>query len=43
MIDRPGIYRDMSSEEYLNDPCPAPSLTQSIAKVLIARSPLHAK
>lgn len=43
MIDRPGIYPDMSSEDYFADPAPAPSLTQSIAKLLIARSPLHAK
>src|SRR5215831_16517159 len=42
-IDRPGIYRDMPSEEYFTDPCPEPSLTQSIAKLLIARSPAHAK
>jgi len=43
MITRPGIYPDMSCEDYFADPCPAPSLTQSLAKLLIARSPLHAK
>jgi len=38
----PGIYRDMDSATYFDDPCPEPSLSQSIAKVLIERSPLHA-
>jgi hypothetical protein len=40
---KPGIYRDMDSATYFADPCPEPSLSQSIAKVLIERSPLHAK
>jgi len=39
---KPGIYRDMDSATYFGDPCPEPSLSQSIAKVLIERSPLHA-
>lgn len=42
-IDKPGIYVDVSSELYFADPCPVPSLTQSIAKTLIDQSPLHAK
>lgn len=42
MITKPGIYPDMSSAEYFADPTPEPSLTQSIAKVLIEQSPLHA-
>lgn len=42
-IDKPGIYFDFDSEAYFSDPCPQPSLTQSIAKVLIDQSPLHAK
>jgi len=33
----------MSAADYFADPCPVPSLTQSLAKLLIARSPLHAK
>lgn len=41
-IDRPGIYRGMTSEDYFADCCPEPSLSQSIAKLIIARSPLHA-
>lgn len=43
MISEPGIYTDMSSVDYFADPCVEPSLTQSIAKVLIEKSPLHAK
>jgi PDDEXK-like domain of unknown function (DUF3799) len=41
-IERPGIYHGMSAADYFADPCPQPSLTQSIAKLLIDRSPLHA-
>lgn len=39
---KPGIYRDFDVATYHNDPCPAPSLSQSLAKILIDRSPLHA-
>jgi hypothetical protein len=39
---QPGIYTDMDAATYFADPCPQPSLTQSIAKVLLDRSPLHA-
>jgi hypothetical protein len=39
---KPGIYTDMTAEDYHADPCPNPSLTQSVAKVLLQRSPLHA-
>lgn len=42
IIDKPGIYRDFDGESYFADPCPEPSLSQSIAKVLIERSPQHA-
>lgn len=42
MITAPGIYPEISSAEYFADPCPAPSLTQSVAKILLERSPLHA-
>ena len=42
-IDRPGIY-DLTMAEYLADPVgPAPSLSASIAHLLISRSPAHAK
>lgn len=41
-ITKPGIYFDVPGEAYFADPCPEPSLTQSVSKVLIAQSPLHA-
>lgn len=41
-IDRPGIYRGISEADYRADPCPVPSLTQSLCKVLLAGSPKHA-
>lgn len=37
-----GIHFDVPSADYFADPAPQPSLTQSIAKVLIEKSPLHA-
>ena len=42
MITEPGFYPDMPADEYHSDPCPKPSLNQSLAKVLLDRSPLHA-
>jgi hypothetical protein len=36
-----GIH-DIPAEEYHNDPAPAPSLSSTIAKLMIQRSPLHA-
>lgn len=41
-ISAPGIYYDFPSAAYFDDPCPEPSFTQSIAKVLLDRSALHA-
>ena len=41
-ITKPGIYRDISAAEYYADPAPIPSLTQSICKILLDSSPLHA-
>lgn len=41
-ILQPGIYRDFPESAYFADPCPMPSLTQSIAKIILDRSPLHA-
>jgi hypothetical protein len=43
MITKPGIYTDIDPAAYLRDPCPAPSFTQSIAKVLLEQSPAHAR
>lgn len=42
-ITEAGLYRDIAVTDYFADPCPEPSLTQSIAKILIAQTPLHAK
>ncbi|MCK1445398.1 PD-(D/E)XK nuclease-like domain-containing protein [Bradyrhizobium sp. 48] len=41
-ITEPGVYRDFPTAAYFGDPTPAPSFTQSLAKVLIEQSPLHA-
>lgn len=38
----PGIYGDIDAERYHADPCPDPSLSSSISKVLIEESPMHA-
>lgn len=37
-----GIHFDVPPSDYFEDCAPEPSLTQSIAKILIDRSPLHA-
>ena len=37
-----GIHLDVPEAAYHADPCPEPSLSNSIASVLLARSPLHA-
>ncbi len=42
-IDRPGIYLDVAAKDYFRDCVVEPSLTQSIAKILIERSPAHAR
>lgn len=42
-ITEPGIYLDVPSDDYFADCCPAPSLTQSVAKILLDRSPAHAR
>lgn len=41
-IDKPGIYRGIESADYFADPCPDPSLSQSICKALLERSALKA-
>lgn len=38
---RPGIYQ-IPAAEYHADPCPEPSLSSSIANILLTRSPYHA-
>lgn len=39
-IDKPGLY-NLSDANYFSDPAPKPSLTQSLAKILLERSPRH--
>jgi PDDEXK-like domain of unknown function (DUF3799) len=41
-ITASGIYRDFPTADYFADPCPEPSFTQSLAKILIEQSALHA-
>jgi hypothetical protein len=41
-IIAPGIYKNFPTADYFADPCPEPSFTQSLAKILLDRSPLHA-
>lgn len=43
IIDKPGIYREFDGEAYFADPCLTPSLSQSLCKILIEQSPLHAR
>lgn len=38
-----GLHYDMPTADYYADRCPQPSLTQSIAKLLLAKSPAHAR
>lgn len=40
-INTPGVY-DITAEEYHADPCPEPSLSNSIAKILVSQTPRHA-
>jgi hypothetical protein len=42
-ITEPGIYHDIATADYFADPCPAPSFTQSLAKIVIEQSALHAR
>lgn len=40
-IDEPGLYPNFPISAYHADPCPRPSFTQSVAKLLLDRSPAH--
>lgn len=42
-MTEPGVYDGMSAAEYHADPCPAPSLSRSVAQALVDRSPAHAR
>lgn len=41
-IETAGIYPGFPEADYFADPCVKPSLTQSVAKILLDQSPLHA-
>jgi PDDEXK-like domain of unknown function (DUF3799) len=41
-ITEPGVY-DIPADDYHRDPCPEPSLSSSIAKLLVDATPMHAK
>jgi hypothetical protein len=41
-INKPGIYRGVASVHYHSDPCPEPSISQSLCKVIIEHSAGHA-
>lgn len=40
-ITTPGIYVEFPTADYFADPCESPSLTQSVAKIIIDRSAKH--
>jgi hypothetical protein len=42
-VTGPGLYRDMPAAEYHADPADEPSLSSSIAKLLIQKTPRHAR
>ena len=39
LIDKPGFYRNITSKQYFAEPCPAPALTNSGIKTLLAKTP----
>lgn len=40
-ITQPGMFFDVDCEDYFADPCPSPSLNNSLIGVLLDQSPLH--
>lgn len=42
-ILKAGIHFDVKADDYFADPCEEPSFTQSLAKVLVGQTPLHAR
>ena len=42
MITEPGFYTNSPEADYHADPCPAPSLSNSVAKILYEQTPGHA-
>jgi hypothetical protein len=43
VIDKPGFYSDISEARYLEDPVIEPSLNNTICKMMVNRSPRHAR
>ncbi len=41
-IEKSGLFPDMPVWAYFEDPCPTPSFTQTLAKIVLEKSPLHA-
>ena len=41
MITQPGMFEDVDADDYFADPCPAPSLTQSLIPTILKRSAYH--
>lgn len=41
-VEEPGIYLGVPAAEYHADPCPTPSLSRSIAKIICDETPWHA-
>ncbi len=41
LIEKPGIY-EIPADLYHSDPCPEPSLSNSVAKALLTKTPRHA-
>lgn len=41
-ISEPGIFTTMKPSDYFADPCPTPSVTQSVIKTLVNKSAWHA-
>lgn len=42
MLDKPGLYDGIMNDNYHADPCPQPSLSSSIGKILVHSTPSHA-
>lgn len=42
-IAEPGFFPQLSEAQYHADPCPEPSFSSSIGKIIIEKSPLHAR
>lgn len=42
-IDKPGLYDDVPDEVYHRDPVKVPSLSSSVCKLIVGKSPRHAR